>query len=67
MTNHIVCKIIENVSSTNSHSVQKFLTNQSEVVNSLWSCYSHSANNEYLRIAALHVNVSYRLLSCSSS
>ena len=54
LLNHIVCKIIENIASTNSPSVQKFLSNQSEVVNALWSCYTHSANNEQLRVAALN-------------
>ena len=53
VSNHIICKIIENIASTNSHCVQKFINNQSEVVNAIWSCYSHSANNEQLRVAAL--------------
>lgn len=53
VTNHIICKIIENIASTNSYGIQKFLSNQSEVVNSIWSCYSHSANNEQLRIVSL--------------
>lgn len=52
-TNHIICKLIENLASTNSTNVQKFLNNQTEVVNALWSCFQHSANNEQLRVAAL--------------
>ncbi len=55
MINHVVCKTIENIASTNSQNVQKFIANQSELVNALWSCYTHSANNEQLRIAALNV------------
>ena len=48
-------KIIENIASTNSHGIQKFLSNQSDVVNAIWSCYSHSGNNDQLRIASLKV------------
>ncbi len=54
ISNHIVCKIIENLALITSISaVQKFLNNQAEWVNALWSCFSHSANNEQLRVAAL--------------
>ena len=53
MTNHIVCKIIENIASTNSQNVQKFLNNQAEVVNALWTCYTTSSNSDNLRISSL--------------
>lgn len=49
--NHIVCKIIENIAATNSNSVQKFVGNQVEVVNALWTCFS--LKNENLRVGAL--------------
>jgi hypothetical protein len=52
--NHVVCKTIENLASTNSQNVQKFLNNQAEVVNALWTCYTFSTNTDQLRIAALH-------------
>lgn len=53
--NHIICKIIENIASTNTPSVKKFINNQSEVVNALWASYTHSSNNEQPRIASLNV------------
>jgi serine/threonine-protein kinase ULK4 len=53
VTNHIICKIIENLAATDSVNVQKLLANQTEVVNAIWSCFQHSANNEQLRVAAL--------------
>ena len=52
--NHIICKIVENIACTSSQNVQKFLANQSEIVNALWSCFTHSGNNEQLRIDALN-------------
>jgi len=53
VSNHIICKIIENIALTKSLNIQKFLNNQAEVVNVIWSCFSHSANNEQLRVGAL--------------
>jgi hypothetical protein len=35
--------------------VQKFIALQSDLVNSIWSCYVHSANNEQLRVTVLNV------------
>ena len=54
--NHTVCKIIEKIASTNSVHVQKFIGIQSDLVNSIWSCYAHSSNNEQLRVTVLNVN-----------
>lgn len=34
--------------------MQKLLLNQSEVINGLWFCFTHSANNEQLRVSALN-------------
>ncbi|CAF0783549.1 unnamed protein product [Brachionus calyciflorus] len=54
ISNHIICKIIENIASTTTGNVKKFLNNPAEIVNALWSCFNHSANNENLRVAALN-------------
>ncbi len=65
--NHIVCKIIEKIASTSCVNVQKFLANQSDVINSLWLCFTHSSNNEQLRVTVLNVSIEKKKSSIIST
>lgn len=51
IVNHIVCKTIEKTACSNSSHIQKFISMQVDLVNGIWSCFSHSS--EGLRATAL--------------